>query len=203
MKIICIGLNYIDHAKELNMKLPEKPMVFMKPETSLLTDNNPFPYPDFSNEIHYETELVIKISEKCKNVNIENAHKYYNEITLGFDFTARDLQREALQKCLPWEITKGFDNSAAVGKFIEIKKLKNKDNIHFTLSCNGTQKQNGNSANMIFDFNRIISYISGFFTLNPGDLIFTGTPKGVGEVKKGDFLEAFLEDEKMLECEIV
>ena len=203
MKIICIGLNYLDHAKELNLPLPEKPLFFMKPETSLLIDNRPFEYPGFSNEINYETELVLKISKEGKNIEINNATDYYNELTLGFDMTARDLQREVMAKGLPWEITKAFDGSAPVGRFIDINDIEDINFIEFMMTVNGKTVQTGVSSNMIFNFNQIISYVSRFVTIKKGDLIFTGTPKGVGKVKKDDLLEAFLQGEKVLETKVV
>lgn len=199
MKIICIGRNYVDHAKELNNPVPENPVFFLKPDTSILLKNRPFYYPDFSTDIHYETELVIKI---CKNVKVipeKFAHTYYNEIGLGIDFTARDLQNRCKQKGLPWEIAKGFDGSAPLSKLISIADLQNRDNIKFHLKLNGEIVQNGSSLDMIFSFEKIISYVSRFITLKMGDLVYTGTPAGVGPIKIGDHLEGFLEDRKMLD----
>jgi len=202
MKIICIGRNYIDHAKELNNPVPEKPVFFMKPDTALLLKHNPFFYPDFSRDVHYETELVIKINRNGKHIEERFAHKYYNEIGIGIDFTARDLQAEAKKKGLPWEIAKAFDQSAPLGRFLPKEQFHAMDNIHFSLKINGELKQQGNSKDMIFTFDRIIAYVSRFVTLRTGDLIFTGTPKGVGSVKINDHFEAFIEDEKLLEFNV-
>jgi len=199
MKIFCIGRNYIEHAKELNNPLPEKPVFFLKPDTALVIRNRPFFYPEFSKEIHYETELVIKINKNGKYISEKFAHTYYNEIGLGIDFTARDLQQECKQKGLPWEVAKGFDQSAPVSKWIQITDLSNRDSIRFHLDLNGKTVQNGDSGDMIFSFDKIIVYISKFITLKMGDLIFTGTPAGVGPVKIGDHLEGYLEEKKMLD----
>ena len=198
MKIICIGRNYIDHAKELNNPVPEKPVFFMKPDTALLLKHNPFFYPDFSKNIHYETELVIKISRNGRHIEEKFAHKYYNEISVGIDFTARDLQAEAKKKGLPWEIAKAFDQSAPVGRFVPLEKISSAGNINFSLKINGQLRQQGNSEDMIFTFDQIIAYVSQFVTLRTGDLIFTGTPQGVGPTKIDDHFEAFIENEKML-----
>ncbi len=202
MKIICIGRNYIDHAKELNNPVPEKPVFFMKPDTALLLKHNPFFYPDFSKNIHYETELVIKISRNGRHIEEQFAYKYYNEISVGIDFTARDLQAEAKKKGLPWEIAKAFDQSAPVGKFVPTKKISSVGNINFSLKINGQLRQQGNSKDMIFTFDQIIAYVSQFVTLRTGDLIFTGTPQGVGPTKIDDHFEAFIENEKMLEFNV-
>ena len=199
MKIFCIGRNYIEHAKELNNPLPEKPVFFLKPDTALVIRNRPFFYPEFSKEIHYETELVIKINKNGKYISEKFAHTYYNEIGLGIDFTARDLQQECKQKGLPWEVAKGFDQSAPVSKWIQVTDLSNRDNVRFHLDLNGKTVQNGDSGDMIFSFDKIIVYISKFITLKMGDLIFTGTPAGVGPVKIGDHLEGYLEEKKMLD----
>ena len=199
MKIFCIGRNYIEHAKELNNPLPEKPVFFLKPDTALVIRNRPFFYPEFSKEIHYETELVIKINKNGKYISEKFAHTYYNEIGLGIDFTARDLQQECKQKGLPWEVAKGFDQSAPVSKWIQVTDLSNRDSIRFHLDLNGKTVQNGDSGDMIFSFDKIIVYISKFITLKMGDLIFTGTPAGVGPVKIGDHLEGYLEEKKMLD----
>jgi 2-keto-4-pentenoate hydratase/2-oxohepta-3-ene-1,7-dioic acid hydratase in catechol pathway len=199
MKIFCIGRNYIEHAKELNHPLPAKPVFFLKPDTALVIRNRPFFYPDFSSDIHYEIELVLKISKNGKHIQEKFAHTYYHEIGLGIDFTARDIQQECKQKGLPWEVAKGFDQSAPVSKWIPLTELKNKEHILFHLDVNGETVQHGNSAEMIFSFNKVITYISQFITLKMGDLIFTGTPAGVGPVKIGDHLEGYLEDRKMLD----
>lgn len=203
MKIICIGRNYVDHAKELKNPLPEKPVFFFKTETSIIRRNRPFYFPDFSNEIHYEVELVLKISKLGKNIQQRFAHTYYNEIGIGIDFTARDLQAECKKKGLPWEIAKAFDNSSPIGQFINVGEFKDIENIDFHLRLNDIVVQKGNSSEMIFTFEKIISYVSGFITLKTGDLIFTGTPAGVGPVKIGDKLDAYIEDKKLLSCTIM
>ena len=202
MKIICIGRNYINHAKELNNPVPEKPVFFMKPDTALLLKHNPFFYPDFSKNIHYETELVVKINRNGKHIDEKFAHKYYNEIGIGIDFTARDLQAEAKKKGLPWEIAKAFDQSAPVGKFLPVEKFEDVNNINFSLKINGELRQQGNSKNMIFSIDKIIAYVSQFITLRTGDLIFTGTPEGVGPTKIDDHFEAFIENEKLLDFNV-
>jgi 2-keto-4-pentenoate hydratase/2-oxohepta-3-ene-1,7-dioic acid hydratase in catechol pathway len=199
MKIFCIGRNYIEHAKELNNALPEKPVFFLKPDTSIVIRNRPFFYPDFSSDIHYETELVIKINKNGKHISEKFAGTYYNEIGLGIDFTARDLQQECKKNGLPWEVAKGFDQSAPISKWIQFSELKNKANILFRLDLNGKLVQTGSSKDMIFSFDQVIAYISQFITLKMGDLIFTGTPAGVGPVKIGDHLEGYLEERKMLD----
>ncbi|MBC8487181.1 MAG: fumarylacetoacetate hydrolase family protein [Bacteroidetes bacterium] len=199
MKIICIGMNYVEHVRELNNVLPKKPVFFLKPETSLLLRNRPFYYPGFSNEIHYEIELVIKINRNGKFIQEKFAPLYYNEIGLGIDFTARDIQRQCKEKGLPWEIAKGFDSSAPLSKFISFEELKNRDNIKFHLDLNSKTVQCGNSKDMVFTFDKIISYVSQFMMLKMGDLIFTGTPAGVGPVKIGDRLEGFIESKKMFD----
>ena len=199
MKIFCIGRNYVEHAKELNNPLPEKPVFFLKPDTALVIRNRPFFYPEFSTDIHYETELVIKINKNGKHISEKFAHTYYSEIGLGIDFTARDLQQECKQKGLPWEVAKGFDQSAPVSKWLPIKEFKNPAEISFHLDLNGKTVQQGFSGDMIFSFDQIIVYISKFITLKMGDLIFTGTPAGVGPVKIGDHLEGYLGDKKMLD----
>ena len=202
MKIICIGRNYIAHARELNNPVPEKPVFFMKPDTALLQKNNPFFYPDFSKDVHYEAELVLKICRNGKHIREEFAHKYYDEIGIGIDFTARDLQAECKKKGLPWEIAKAFDQSAPVGRFLPVSDLPDPDNIGFQLKINGELRQEGNSKNMIFSFARIIAYVSQFISLKTGDLIFTGTPEGVGPVAINDHFEAFVEGKKLLEFNV-
>ena len=195
MKIICIGRNYLAHVKELDNALPTEPMFFMKPETALLPAGEPFPYPDFSHEIHYETELVLRICKTGKAIDEKRASEYYDAITVGIDFTARDLQSQCKAKGHPWEIAKAFDSSAPMGKFKKISELKHPGDIAFGMKLNGEWVQQGHSRDMIFDFNKIVSHISRFVTLNEGDCIFTGTPQGVGEVHIGDRLELFLEEE--------
>ncbi len=202
MKIICIGRNYSEHAKELKNEVPTTPVFFMKPDTALLKDNAPFYYPTFSNEIHYEVELVIKISKNGKTIAPQFAHKYYEQITVGIDFTARDLQQQCKEKGLPWEKAKAFDNSAVIGRFIQISELKNTEHINFDLAINNNMVQQGISSQMIFNIDNIISYVSGFITLKTGDLIYTGTPAGVGPVKIGDRLIAKIEAEELLNFEI-
>ena len=198
MKIICIGRNYVEHAKELKNPLPEQPVFFLKPDTSLVIRNRPFFYPEFSNDIHYETELVIKIDKNGKHIQEEFAHTYYSQIGLGIDFTARDIQQNCKKKGLPWEIAKGFDNSAPISKLMAIEELTDQKNIQFHLELNGEVVQQGSSLDMIFSVDTIISYLSRFITLKMGDLIYTGTPAGVGPVKIGDHLVGYLEDKKML-----
>lgn len=202
MKIICIGRNYSEHAKELKNEVPSSPVFFLKPDTSLLKDNAPFYYPSFSNDIHYEVELVIKISKNGKTILPQFAHKYYEQISVGIDFTARDLQNQCKEKGLPWEKAKAFDQSAVIGKFIPLSELKNKELINFGLTINDKQVQQGVSNDMIFSFDTIIAYVSQFITLKTGDLIYTGTPAGVGPVKIGDKLKAYLENELLLDFEI-
>ncbi|MFC2137745.1 fumarylacetoacetate hydrolase family protein [Bacteroidota bacterium] len=199
MKIICIGRNYIDHAKELNNPLPEKPVFFLKPDTSLVQNNKPFFYPEFSNEIHHEVEVVLKINRIGKHIEERFAHRYFNEIGIGIDFTARDIQNMQKDKGLPWEIAKAFDHSAPISKFIKINEFKNIRNLDFSLSINNSIVQQGNTIDMIFSFDKIISYISKFITLKIGDLIFTGTPAGVGPVKINDHLEAYIEKNQLLD----
>ena len=196
MKIICVGRNYIDHAKELNNPVPTEPMLFMKPSTALLINQRPFYHPDFSSNIHYELELVIQINKNGKLERKEkeiHIYKYYDKIGLGIDFTARDIQDRAKQKGHPWELAKAFDYSAVLGEMIPIDQLKDRSNIHFELKKNQQTVQIGYSSDMIFDFDTIISYASRYFKLLKGDLIYTGTPAGVGQVQIGDNLEGYLE----------
>lgn len=200
MKIICIGRNYISHINELKNEITSEPVIFMKPDSSLLRNNEPFYIPDFSNNIHHEIELVVRINRLGKNIEKRFAYRYYDEIGLGIDFTARDLQEKLKSRGLPWEICKGFDRAAAISnKYINRDKLPDIHSIKFCLKKNGKLVQNGNSARMIFSFDSLIEHISKYFTLKIGDLIFTGTPAGVGNVKTGDRLEGFLEDEKLLD----
>ena len=190
MKIICIGRNYAEHAKEMKAELPSEPVFFMKPETALLKETD-FYLPDFTNDLHHEIELVLKICKAGKHIEEQFAHKYYDQIGLGIDFTARDIQTECKLKGLPWEKAKSFDNSAPIGKF-ENKTKFILNNINFSLTINGEQKQLGNSSDLIFSFDQIISFVSKFVSLKVGDLIYTGTPSGVGSVKIGDKLEGFI-----------
>ncbi len=198
MKIICIGRNYVEHIRELNSAMPSAPVFFLKPDTALLTRNRPFFYPDFTKEIQHEVELVLKISRVGKTIQPKFAHLYYEEIGLGFDLTARDLQDDAKKKSLPWALSKGFDGSAPISRFVPKAQFPNVKNIGFRLDLNGTTVQEGNSSLMLYPFDEIISYISRFMTLRTGDLIFTGTPSGVGPIKPGDVLEGYLGQEKML-----
>lgn len=200
MKIICLGRNYSEHAKELGNEVPTDPVIFMKPDTALLKGTD-FYIPEFSNNIHYELELVIKISKGGKYIQKENAKKHYEEIGLGIDFTARDLQDQLKAKGLPWEIAKGFDGSAVVGPMVSKEEFK-EGGIRFQLHKNKTLVQDGNSDDMIFDFDSIIASVSKYFTLRVGDLIFTGTPKGVGPVAEGDVLEAYVGEKKMIDLRI-
>lgn len=202
MKIICVGRNYADHARELKNEVPGEPVLFMKPETALIPKRNPFFIPDFSNDVHYEAELVIRISKLGKNIQARFARKYYEEITVGIDFTARDVQARLKEKGLPWEKAKAFDGSAAVGKFHTIADLQSPENINFRLTVNDEEKQSGKSTDMLFGFDQLIEYISSYFTLKIGDLIFTGTPAGVGKVEKNDHLELYLEDNKVLSLNV-
>lgn len=202
MKIICIGRNYVAHAKELGNLVPEEPVIFLKPKSALLTPGMSFYYPPFTNELHYECELVVKVCKNGKFIDIHNAWQYYNEITLGIDFTARDLQTELKKKGLPWEKSKAFDQSAVIGEWVKVDDLPDRENINFELNLNGAKVQKGLSANMIFSIERILEDASQYFTLNIGDLIFTGTPAGVGECQTGDRLEGLLEGEKLLDFEV-
>lgn len=197
MKILCIGRNYAKHAQELGNSVPTEPLFFLKPETAIQPKGHPFFIPHFSNDIHYEVELVVKINKTGKHIEEKFAHKYYSEIGLGIDFTARDIQQECKAKGLPWEKAKGFDGSAQISNtFIEKSDLE-LDSITFSLNKNGKQVQLGNSSEMIFKFDKIIAYLSKFYSLKIGDLIFTGTPEGVGKVEKGDFLNGFIGEQEM------
>lgn len=202
MKIICIGRNYAEHAKEMNSAVPEVPMFFMKADTSLLRPGTPFFYPNFSSDIHFECELVVKINKVGKNIATKFAHKYYDEIGLGIDFTARDLQQKCKEKGHPWEIAKSFEGSAAISKQFIPKGELDLDNIEFSLNLNDNTVQNGSSSDMIFSIDEIISYISKFMTLKKGDLIYTGTPSGVGPVQIGDVLYGKIGDRDMFEVRI-
>jgi len=203
MKIIAVGWNYIEHNKELNfLEMPIAPTIFMKPDSALLKDNRPFFLPDFSDEIHYETEIIFKINKLGKNIPEKFAHRYYNEIGVGIDFTARDIQQKLRKESNPWEICKGFDNSAVVSKFLPISDFENINNLNFHLNINGKTVQKGNTTGQIFSIDKIITYVSRFFTLKIGDIIFTGTPAGVGKVNLNDRLQAYIEDKKMLDFAI-
>ncbi len=196
MKIICIGRNYAEHAKELGNEVPDEPVIFMKPKTALQKSNTPFYYPAFTNELHYECELVLRVCKNGNFINRDKASTYYDAVTVGYDFTARDKQQECKEKGLPWEKAKAFDNSAAVGAFKN--KTDVKPVINFCLKKNGVPVQNGCTDQMLFSFDQLLVHISNYFTLNIGDLIFTGTPAGVGECLPGDILEAFIEEEQLL-----
>ena len=202
MKIICIGRNYVNHAKELNNPVPEIPVWFMKPQTSLLTKNKDFFHPEFSQEIHFETELVYRINRVGKYIEEKFAHTYYDAIGIGFDFTARDLQSEFKAKGLPWEPAKSFDGSAPISEFIPIAEFNNLDKIEFSMNKNGEPTQQGISTDMIFSIDKIIAYVSQFVTLKIGDLIYTGTPAGVGPIEIGDTLQAYIGDKLMLTTKI-
>ena len=203
MRIFAIGRNYAEHIQELNNERPDEPVIFTKPDTALLRNGNPFYYPEFSRDIHHEVELVLRISREGKNIDEKFARKYFDAIGVGIDFTARDLQQKAKEKGLPWDIAKGFNGSAPISdRFIPVAEFANLKDINFSLSINGDVRQKGNTSLMIFSFEYIISYLSRFFTLRTGDLIFTGTPKGVGPVQTGDALSAYIENEKLLEFDV-
>jgi len=202
MKIICIGRNYREHAKELSNPIPKKPVFFMKPDTALLQKNNPFFYPSFSEDVHYEVELVLRICKNGRHIGENFARNYYDQIGIGIDFTARDIQAECKQKGLPWEIAKAFDQSAPIGKFLKTKEIADLNTIEFSLKINDEIRQIGNSKDMIFSFDQIISYVSKFVTLREGDYIFTGTPAGVGPTIIDDHFEAFIGDRKLLDFNV-
>ena len=202
MKIICIGRNYAEHAKELGNEIPENPVIFMKPDTAVLKKGSDFYIPEFSDDVHYELEIVLKISKGGKYIQLENADKHYDEIGLGIDFTARDLQSQLKEKGLPWELAKGFDGSAVVSDFYK-KENFDLENLSFSLLKNKEKVQDGNSSLMLFSPEKIIVFVSQYFTLKVGDLIFTGTPKGVRKVDENDILEAFLEDQNVFELRIL
>ncbi|MGZ8559183.1 MAG: fumarylacetoacetate hydrolase family protein [Chitinophagaceae bacterium] len=202
MKIFCVGRNYVAHAEELGNDVPDEPVIFMKPKSALLQPHAPFYYPEFTNELHYEAELVLRICKNGKYIQDKFAGKYYDAITTGIDFTARDIQNELKAKGLPWEKAKAWDNSAVIGKWVTLAEIKNKKDINFGLYKNKELVQQGNSAKMIFDFDTIVAYISNYFSVNIGDIVFTGTPAGVGEAVVGDELEGILEDVSMFNLEI-
>ncbi|QCK15970.1 fumarylacetoacetate hydrolase family protein [Mangrovivirga cuniculi] len=202
MKILAIGRNYVDHIKELNNEIPEDPVIFTKPDTALLKNNDPFYYPDYSNDIHHEIEVIIKICKQGKSIQPKFAHKYYDAVGLGIDFTARDIQSKAKSKGLPWAIAKGFNGSAPISEFIPKSEFKDLQDLNFELQVNGETKQKGNTSLMMYKIDELLAHISKYITLSTGDIIFTGTPKGVGPVKKGDRLTGFLEGKKMLDFEI-
>ena len=199
MKIFAIGQNYTEHNKELNSQNPTEPVVFMKPDTAALKNNKPFYIPDFSQELHYETELIVKFNRIGKNIDSKFSDRYFMEIGLGVDFTARDLQRKLKTEGKPWEVSKSFDSSAVIGNFLPVTELGNIQNIDFHLDINGKTVQKGNSSDMIFQINELIAYVSRFFTIKIGDILFTGTPVGVGKVKIGDLLEGYIFNHKMFD----
>ncbi|MCS5489059.1 fumarylacetoacetate hydrolase family protein [Algoriphagus limi] len=202
MKIICIGRNYAAHIEELKNEKPGNPVVFLKPDTALLKNGAPFFFPDFSKNIHHEVELVLKISKEGKYIQKKFANRYFEEIGLGIDFTARDLQDQCKAKGLPWEIAKAFNGSAPIGDFMPVSDIESLENLDFHLTINGELRQKGNTSLMLFDFGTVIEYVSQFFTLKKGDLIYTGTPAGVGPVQIGDHLEGFIQNQKMLDFEV-
>lgn len=203
MRIFAIGRNYAEHIKELNNERPDEPVIFTKPDTAILRNNAPFYYPDFSKDVHHEVELVLRVCKEGKNIDEKFALKYIDAIGIGIDFTARDLQQKAKDKGLPWDIAKGFNGSAPISdKFLPIGDFSDLKKIGFHLTINGEVRQQGDTSLMLFSFEYILSYLSKFFTLRTGDLIFTGTPKGVGPVKVGDRLAAYIENEKLLEFDV-
>ena len=202
MKIIAIGRNYINHAKELNNPVPDEPVIFLKPDTAVLKDNKDFYYPEFSNDIHYEVEVVFRICNEGKHVSEKFAHKYYDAIGLGIDFTARDIQSKHKEKGLPWELAKAFDHSAVVSPLISKEELGDVHNLPFSLQKNGKTVQSGNTKDVIFSFERLIAFVSQRITLRKGDLIFTGTPEGVGPVQIGDKLVGYLQEKEMFTCTV-
>lgn len=202
MKVIAIGRNYAAHAKELNNPLPSSPVIFLKPDTAVLKDNKPFYIPDFSSDIHYELEVVLKVCKEGKHIAEKFAANYFDEVGLGIDFTARDIQNIHKEKGLPWELAKAFDNSAAISHFIPKSRIDDLNDLQFELKINGETRQNGNTKNILFSFEKIIAFVSQYITLKKGDLIFTGTPEGVGQVHQGDKLEAWIGQEQFLNFDI-
>lgn len=202
MKIIAVGRNYINHAKELNNPVPTEPVIFMKPDTAILKDNKDFYYPEFSDDVHYEVELVVRICNEGKHVAPKFAHKYYDAIGLGIDFTARDVQTKLKECGLPWELAKSFDHSAVISPLLAKTEFPNLNELEFSLKKNGETVQVGNTKNMIFDIQMLIVYISKYITLRKGDLIYTGTPEGVGPVSIGDILEGFIAEKAMFSCQV-
>ncbi len=202
MKIICIGRNYVDHAKELKNEVPTEPVIFLKPETAVILKRHPFFIPEFSNDVHHELEVVVRINKLGKHIEERFAHKYYDELTVGIDFTARDLQSKLKAKGLPWERAKAFDGSAMVGRFVQKTEWPDVNKLNFSLKKNGKMIQSGNTADMLFSIDKIIAFASQYFTLKIGDLLFTGTPAGVGPVAENDYLEGFLEDQRLFELNV-
>ncbi|MBT34502.1 MAG: 2-hydroxyhepta-2,4-diene-1,7-dioate isomerase [Thalassobius sp.] len=202
MKIIAIGRNYAAHIEELNNEKPDEPVIFTKPDTAILKNNAPFYYPDFSTDIHHEVEILLRVCKEGKSISPKFAHKYYDAIGLGIDFTARDLQSKAKEKRLPWALAKGFNGSAPISEFVPIEEFKDLKDLNFSLKVNDDVKQQGNTKLMLFSFDEIIVYISKFITLKQGDIIFTGTPEGVGPVQIGDMLEGFIEDKSFFKFDV-
>lgn len=202
MKIICVGRNYSEHIKELESEIPTDPVLFLKPDTSILLKKQPFFIPEFSNDVHHEVEILLRINKIGKHIDRKFAHKYYDEIGLGIDFTARDLQAKLKKEGLPWEKAKAFDGAAVVGKFLKKDEIEDINNINFRLDLNGNTVQKGNTLQMMWKFDTLIEYISKYFTLKIGDIIFTGTPAGVGRVDAGDQLRGFIEDHEMFSIKI-
>lgn len=202
MKLICVGRNYVDHIHELNNEQPDDPVIFLKPETALPLRNEPFFYPDFSNDVHHEVEVLVKISRVGKNIDPKFAHKYYDEIGVGIDFTARDVQSKLKAKGLPWELAKAFNGSAPISNFVPKTEFADLQNLNFRLDVNGQTRQQGNTSLMLFKIDYLISFVSRYFLLQQGDILFTGTPKGVGPVQIGDTLTCFLEDRPMLTVDV-
>ena len=202
MKIICVGRNYTEHIEELANEKPDNPVVFIKPDTSILNKEQGFYIPDFSEEVHHEVELLVRINKVGKHIDPKFAHKYYDQISLGIDFTARDLQAKLKEKGLPWEKAKAFDGSALIGEWIDKNEFEDIDKVHFNLIKNSEVVQKGNTAHMLWKIDELISYVSKYFTLKTGDVVFTGTPSGVGKVTKGDYLEGYLEEKKLFTLNI-
>ena len=202
MKIICIGRNYVNHIEELRNERPTEPVIFMKPDSAVLLKQHPFVIPEFSNDIHHEIELIVRINKVGKYIDTKFAHKYYDEISVGIDFTARDLQNELKAKGLPWEKAKSFDGSAVIGEFLQKKQFNSLENITFELTNNNKIVQKSNTSNMLWKIDELISYVSQYFTLKIGDIIFTGTPEGVAKIKSEDILEGFLEGNKLFSIKI-
>ncbi|RZJ36197.1 MAG: FAA hydrolase family protein [Flavobacterium sp.] len=202
MKLICIGRNYAKHIEELKNERPDEPVIFLKPDTAVLSREQPFVIPEFSSDIHHEIEIIVKINKVGKYIEPKFAHKYYDEISVGIDFTARDLQQKLMDKGLPWEKSKAFDNSAVIGDFISRKVFSSLENLNFELRNNGTTVQRGSSSHMLWKIDEIIAYVSQFFTLKTGDIIFTGTPEGVAKVNPGDVLEGFLEQQQLFRLQV-
>ena len=202
MKIICIGRNYTEHIKELGNEKPKEPVIFLKPDTAILPKKMPFIIPEFSDDVHYEVEVVVKINRVGKHIDKKFAHKYYEEIGLGIDFTARDLQKKLKEKGLPWEKAKSFDGAAVLGKFVSKTEFDDLDNLDFSLKKNNETVQEGNTSMMIHSIDEIISHVSEFFTLKIGDYIFTGTPAGVGKVTENDILQGYINDDEILKVKV-